>query len=56
MPHAERSIKGVYQQQEILDAILICNINKMLNLYIFFKSHDFSGCFTNISDILNNGD
>jgi len=54
MPHTERSIKGVYQQQEILDVIFKYNINIILNLCIFFKNHDFVRCFTDINDIFNN--
>jgi len=54
MPHTERFIKSVYQQQEILDVIFKCNINIILNLCIFFESHDFVGCFTDINNIFNN--
>lgn len=37
MPHTERFIKDVYQQQEIPNAILKCNINKMFNLRTNFS-------------------
>lgn len=37
MPHTERFIKDVYQQQEIPNAILKCNINKMFNLHTNFS-------------------